>query len=218
MNLVFLGPPGAGKGTQARVLSQRQGIPHISTGDILRAAIAAGSPKGRDAERYMRAGELVPDATMIGIIADRLQEPDAVPGFILDGFPRTIAQAEALEAVLAGLGRRLHRVVYFDVSEETLVRRLGGRRVCRAAGHIYHVRSHPPAVPDVCDIDGSPLYMRDDDRPETVRRRLQVYREQTTPLLGFYQERGLFTTVGAEGDVAAIHRALLAVVEPAVRR
>ncbi|MDR7545094.1 MAG: adenylate kinase [Armatimonadota bacterium] len=217
MNLVFLGPPGAGKGTQARLLARRAGIPHISTGDMLRAAIAGGSVEGLEAERYVRAGELVPDAVMIGIIASRLQEPDAVPGFILDGFPRTLAQAEGLEAVMARLRRRLDHVIYFDVGEETVIRRLGGRRVCRAAGHIYHVTSHPPAVADVCDIDGSPLYMREDDLPETVRRRLLVYREQTAPLLAFYQARGLFVAVDAEGDVESVANRLAAVLAPRVR-
>jgi adenylate kinase len=218
VNLVFLGPPGAGKGTQARLLAQREGIPHVSTGDILRAAIARGTPQGREAERYMRTGELVPDAVMIGIVAERLQEPDAAKGFILDGFPRTIPQAEGLEAVLAKMNRRLDRVIYFEVGEDTLVHRLGGRRVCRAAGHIYHVRSHPPRVEGICDIDGSPLYMRDDDQPDTVRRRLEVYGEQTSPLLAFYQARGLLVAINAEGDVESVARALVAVVVPQVPR
>jgi adenylate kinase len=218
VNLVFLGPPGAGKGTQARLLSQREGVPHVSTGDILRAAIAKDTPQGLEADRYMRAGDLVPDAVMIGIVAERLQELDAARGFILDGFPRTIPQAEGLEAVLAKMARRLDSVIYFDVGEETVVRRLGGRRVCRAAGHIYHVRSHPPKVDGVCDVDGSPLYMRDDDQPDTVRRRLQVYEEQTAPLLAFYKARGLFVSIDAEGDVETIARALAAAVAPRVRR
>jgi adenylate kinase len=214
VNLVFLGPPGAGKGTQAARLSEALGIPQISTGDILRAAIAAAKPAGLEADRYVRAGDLVPDAVMIGIIAERLQQPDAAVGFILDGFPRTIAQAEGLEAMLAGMGRRLDRVIYFEVSEATLIRRLGNRRVCRAAGHIYNLLSRPPARPGVCDLDGSPLYMRDDDRPETVLRRLQVYREQTEPLLAFYEARGLFVRVDAEGDVGEVAGALAALVAP----
>jgi adenylate kinase len=218
VNLIFLGPPGAGKGTQARLLARREGIPHVSTGDILRAAIASGSAQGLEAERYMRAGDLVPDAVMIGIVAERLQQPDAFRGFILDGFPRTIPQAEGLEAVLAKMGRRLEHVIYFEVSEETLIRRLGGRRVCRAAGHIYHVRYHPPKVEGVCDEDGSPLYMRDDDQPETVRRRFQVYLEQTAPLLAFYRARGLFMAVDAEGDVEAIARVLESTLALQVRR
>jgi adenylate kinase len=208
VNLVFLGPPGAGKGTQAQRLAQRERIPHISTGDILRAAIVKGTTQGREAQRYMQAGDLVPDAVMIGVVAERLQQPDAAGGFILDGFPRTLPQAEGLDAVLARLGRQMDRVIYFDVGEETVVRRLSGRRVCRAAGHIYHVISRPPKVDGVCDIDGSPLYMRDDDQPETVRRRLLVYREQTEPLLAFYRDRGVFVEIDAEGDVEHVARAL----------
>lgn len=218
MNLVFLGPPGAGKGSQARLLAQRTGIPQIATGDILRAAIAGGGPPGADAGRYVSRGELVPDAVMIGIVAERLQRPDAARGFVLDGFPRTIPQAEALDAVLAGMDRRLDRVLSFEVSEATLVRRLSGRRVCRVAGHIYNLDFSPPARPGVCDVDGSPLDHRDDDHPETIRRRLQVYREQTEPLIAFYQARGLFTAVGAEGGVEEIYQALMAVLAPQVRR
>jgi adenylate kinase len=218
MNLVFLGPPGAGKGTQAQRLARREGFPHVSTGDILRAAIAAGSAQGREAERYMQLGELVPDAVMIGVVAERLQEPDAAAGFILDGFPRTLAQAEGLEAVLTKLGRQLDRVIYFDVSEEKVVRRLSGRRVCRAAGHIYHVISRPPETEGVCDIDGSPLYMRDDDQPDTVRRRLHVYREQTEPLLAFYRDRGVFVEIDAGNDVERVGRALDAALSAQVKR
>jgi adenylate kinase len=218
VTLVFLGPPGAGKGTQARALARRLGVPQIATGDILRAAIAEGTPLGTEAQRYVSQGELVPDAVMIGIIAQRLAKPDAQAGFILDGFPRTIAQAEALEAVLAGMGRRLDCVIYLDASEETLVHRLEGRRVCREAGHIYHVTSNPPRTPGVCDIDGSPLEARGDDSPETVRRRLLVHREQTEPLMAFYQARGLLVRVSAEGSVDDLTDTLLSVVSSGVKR
>jgi adenylate kinase len=219
MNLIFLGPNGAGKGTQARLLQERHGIPQIATGDMLRAAIASNSPLGQEAARYVRAGDLVPDAVMIGIVAERLaSEPN---GFVLDGFPRTIPQAEALDAVLAGMGKRLDRVIYFDVDEATLIRRLSGRQLCRANGHIYNVHSRPPKTPGICDIDGSPLYSREDDRPETVRRRLRVYHEQTEPLLAFYRVRGLFSALNAEGDVEEIYRNLLdllSLAAPEIRR
>jgi adenylate kinase len=217
MNLIFLGPPGAGKGTQARLVARRVGIPQISTGDILREAIAAKTRLGLEAQRYVSSGELVPDAVMIEIVAERVQQPDTVGGFILDGFPRTIAQAEALDAVLARLDRHLDRVVYFAASDATLIRRLAGRRVCRAAGHIYNIDSSPPESPGVCDIDGSPLYAREDDRPDTVRRRLVVYQEQTEPLLAFYQNRGLFTTIDAEGDVEETYRKLSGTLSSEVR-
>lgn len=211
MNLIFLGPPGAGKGTQARLIEQRMGIPQIATGDILRVAIAGTSQLGETASRYMSRGDLVPDAVMIEAVADRLQQPDTAAGFVLDGFPRTIPQAEALDAVLTGMGRRLDRVIGFEVTEDTIVRRMSGRRICCAAGHIYHLDSHPSATPGVCDIDGSPLCQRDDDRPETIRRRMQVYREQSEPLVAFYQERGVFATINAEGEIEEIYKALLAV-------
>jgi adenylate kinase len=217
MNLIFLGPPGAGKGTQARLVQQREGWPQISTGDMLRAAIATGTPLGQEAARYVRAGDLVPDAIMIGLVAERLQQADTAAGFVLDGFPRTLAQAEALDAVLAGLRRALDRVVYFHASEETLVRRLAGRRVCRAAGHIYNIHSSPPRVPEVCDVDGSPLDQRDDDRPATVRRRLAVYREQTEPLLAFYRARGLYAELAADDDIETTYQRLLGLLGLRVR-
>ncbi len=172
MNLVFFGPPGVGKGTQARLVVARVGIPQISTGDMLRAAIAAGTPMGQEAQRCMSEGELVPDAVMIGLVAERLQQPDATAGFILDGFPRTIPQAEALDALLAGMSRHLDRVVYFEAGEAILIRRLAGRLVCRAAGHIYNVNSSPPKTPGICDVDGSGgrLSYRGIDIHELARR------------------------------------------------
>jgi adenylate kinase len=217
MHLILLGPPGAGKGTQARLLQERQGWPQISTGDMLRAAIAAGSALGREAAGYVQRGDLVPDAVMIGLVAERLQQPDTAAGFVLDGFPRTLAQAEALEAVLTGLGRTLDRAIYFRASEETLVRRLSGRRVCQAAGHIYNVYSSPPRVPGRCDVDGSVLLQREDDDPATVRRRLEVYREQTEPLLAFYRARGLYDELAADDDIETTYQRLLALLGLRVR-
>lgn len=206
MILIFFGPPGGGKGTQARRLQARRGMLQISTGDILREDIAAGTPLGREAQGYVERGELVPDEVMVGLVAERLRRPDAAAGVVFDGFPRTLPQAEALEEMLARADRRVDHVVDFQVSEETIIRRLSGRRVCQAAGHIYHVEFHPPRRPGFCDIDGSPLFQREDDRPETIRRRLEVYRVQTAPVLDFYRARGLYTALDAEGkgeEVAA---------------
>lgn len=210
MNLLFLGPPGAGKGTQSRLLAARLGIPQISTGDMLRAVIAGDSPLGRAADRLLSRGDLVSDDVMIGIVGERLRQPDAEAGFILDGFPRTIAQAEALDALLVTLGRRLDRVVYFEIAEDVLIKRLSGRRVCRAAGHIYNIYYGPPARDGVCDLDGSEIHGRDDDRAETVRHRIKVYREQTEPLLAFYKARALFEAINAQAGVEEITQALLA--------
>jgi adenylate kinase len=210
VNLLFLGPPGAGKGTQSRLLAGRLGIPQISTGDMLRAVIASGSALGQQAHRLLSTGNLVPDDVMIGIVGERLRQPDATAGFILDGFPRTLAQAEALDAVLAAQGRRLDRVFHFEVAEEVLLKRLSGRRVCRAAGHIYNIYYNPPSRDGVCDIDGSAIYARDDDRAETVRHRIKVYREQTEPLLAFYRARSLLAAINAQASVEQITDALLA--------
>ncbi len=214
MNLIFFGPPGGGKGTQARLLQARRDWVQISTGDILRDAVAADSALGREARRYMDKGELVPDAVMIGIVGERLSRPDAREGFILDGFPRTLPQAVALDETVARLERGIDRVVDFQVSEETLIRRLGGRWVCQAAGHIYHAEFNPPRRPGVCDVDGSPLRQREDDRPETVRRRIEVYREQTAPVLDYYRARGAYATLDAEGSVEDVYARLEVLLAP----
>ncbi len=216
MNLVFLGPPGAGKGTQARLLQEREGVPRISTGDILRAAVADGTPLGRQAAAYLERGDLVPDDVMIAVVEDRLRQPDTRRGFVLDGFPRTRAQAEALDRILAAQGRGLDAVVYFQVSDATVVRRLVGRRVCRAAGHIYHVEFSPPRVPGRCDLDGSPLEQREDDREETVRHRLEVYRRDTEPLVEYYRSRGIFETV-QDGDVETVYRRVVEIARARAR-
>lgn len=212
MNLIFLGPLGAGKGTQARLLQEREGIPQISTGDMLRAAMAAGTPLGQQAKAYVDRGELVPDDVMIGLIAERLAQPDARRGFVLDGFPRTLPQAMALDEVLAESGRTLDAVMYFRVSDETVVRRLGGRWVCREQGHIYHLEYRPPKSDKICDTDGSQLFQRPDDRPETVRHRLEVYHRETEPVVEFYRARGVLATIDAEGDVEDIYRTLLGAI------
>lgn len=212
MNLIFLGAPGAGKGTQARLLQQREGIPQVSTGDMLRAALAEGSPVGARAKAYMDQGALVPDEVMIALIEERLRQPDAQRGFVLDGFPRTLPQAEALDRMLEGAGRALDAVLYFDISDETILRRLTGRWVCRKAGHIYHLEYNPSQRPGVCDVDGSELVQREDDRPETVRRRLEVYHRETQPVVEFYRRRGIFATIDAEGDIDEVHRKVLGTI------
>ena len=212
VRLAFLGPPGAGKGTQARELAREWGVAHLATGDMLREAVAAGTPLGLEAKRYMDQGALVPDAVIVGAMAERLGKPDAVAGFILDGFPRTIAQAEALERLLKDLDQRLDGVVFFEVSEPELLRRLTGRRVCRQCGATFHLISAPPKQAGVCDRCGGSLYQREDDSEQTVRNRLGVYARQTAPLLEHYQQRGLLTTVPGEGAIDRIRRDLRRVV------
>ena len=206
--MAFLGPPGAGKGTQARDLAREWGVLHLATGDMLREAVAAGTQLGLEAKRYMDQGALVPDDVIIRMMAERLGAGAAAQGFILDGFPRTIAQAEALARLLKDLGQTLDTVVYFDVSEPELLRRLTGRRVCRACGHSYHLTSNPPKRAGVCDACGGELYQREDDAEATVRNRLDVYRRQTAPLLDYYRQRNLLTTVSGEGPVATIREAI----------
>jgi adenylate kinase len=217
VRVAFLGPPGAGKGTQARDLAQEWGVLHLATGDMLREAVAAGSPLGREAKGYMDRGALVPDDVIIRMMGERLGRADAERGFILDGFPRTIAQAEALGRLLKDLGQTLDTVVYFDVSEPELLRRLTGRRVCRKCGHTYHLVSNPPKRPGVCDACGGELYQREDDAEATVRNRLEVYRRQTSPLLDYYRQRHMLTTVSGEGAVAAIRDAIRAAATGAAR-
>jgi adenylate kinase len=215
VRLIFVGPPGAGKGTQAKVLAHEWRVPQISTGEMLRDAVKAGTPLGRQAKQVMESGGLVSDDIMVGIIADRLRQPDAAGGFILDGFPRTIAQAEALNKLLKDLGQTLDAVVYFDVPEAELVRRLTGRRLCRQCQTAYHLVSAPSAKPGVCDRCGGELYQRDDDSESTVRHRLDVYARQTAPLLEYYRGRGLLAPVKGEGAPDVITGAIKrAVTEP----
>ncbi len=191
LNLVLLGPPGAGKGTQAERLVEDFGLPYYSTGIILREAVADESELGKKAKKYMDEGELVPDDLINKVIAERLDAGDADDGFLLDGFPRTIGQAEMLEKTLEGRGRKLSGVLLIDAPDDEMVRRLSGRRTCAKGNHVYHVEFDPPKNEGVCDQDGSRLVQRDDDKPETVSNRLSVYHEQTAPLIDWYGEKGL---------------------------
>lgn len=204
MRIILLGPPGAGKGTQAKLLIERLGIPQISTGDMLRAAVKAGTPLGAEAKAYMDRGALVPDAVIIGLVRERLQVPDCSRGYILDGFPRTVAQAEALETTLKDLHLSLDRVLCLEVPSEDLVSRIAGRRTCRNCGAMYHLQFAPSKREGVCDPCGGETYQRDDDREETVRQRLLVYEEQTAPLIRFYDGRGLLRRIPGTGEIAEI--------------
>ena len=215
LNLVLLGPPGSGKGTQGERLQEDLRLPYYATGDILRAAVRDGTDLGKQARDYMDRGDLVPDEVMVGLIAERVSSADAADGFILDGFPRTMAQAEALDGKLSELGRALTAVVLIEVPEEEVVRRLSGRRVCVKEGHVFHMDFDPPKEEGVCDICGGRLEIRDDDKPEVIRRRLGTYHEKTEPLVAYYEERGLLYRMDGlppPDDVAARISALLATV------
>lgn len=203
MNLILLGGPGAGKGTQAKKLIDKYQIPQISTGDILRAAVKEGTEMGKKAKEYMDAGKLVPDEVVIGIIKDRLAQPDCKKGFILDGFPRTVPQAEALDRVLADLGSKIDHVISIEVDEEELVTRLTGRRTCKDpdCGQMYHIKFNPPKKEGVCDRCGSELYQRDDDNEATVRSRLATYNQATKPLIDYYQAKGLLRPIKGVGSI-----------------
>ena len=213
LNLILVGPPGAGKGTQAERLVGDFDLPYYATGDILRAAVKEGTELGRLAKEFMDRGDLVPDDVICGVITERIDSSEARDGFLLDGFPRTIPQAEALERSLDGLGRRLTAVLSIDVPDEQVVRRLSGRRVCEKNGHLYHVDFDPPKNPGFCDQDGSPLTQREDDREETVRHRLEVFHDQTEPVVERYESQGLlrrFDGTRAPEEVHGHIRATLA--------
>lgn len=200
MNIVLFGPPGAGKGTQAKKLAGHYKIPHISTGDILRANLREGTELGLAAKEYMDKGELVPDEVLIGIIKNRLAEPDCQVGFLLDGYPRTIPQADALSGILDEIGKPLEVVLNIDVPDDELVIRLGGRRMCRC-GASYHIKFNPPEKDGICDTCGGILYQRDDDKDDAIRQRLKVYQEQTQPLIDYYDRMGILVTVDGTGDI-----------------
>jgi adenylate kinase len=217
LNLVLLGPPGSGKGTQGERLQEDFRLPYYATGNILRAAVSEETELGKSAKEYMDRGDLVPDEVIIGVITERLDGSEAADGFILDGFPRTMPQAEALDAELEKLGRALTLALLIDVDDEEVVRRLGGRRTCAKNGsHIYHVEFDPPKEPDVCDVDGSRLVVRDDDKPEVIRHRLEQYREKTEPLIGYYEQKGLLRRIDGSpppDEVGDRIRALIATLK-----
>jgi len=214
MRLVLVGPPGAGKGTQAQFISAHLGVPKISTGDIFRANVSQGTELGMQAKKFMDAGDLVPDEITIGMVRDRLGEDDARQGFLLDGFPRNVPQARTLDEILKDVSTPLDVVLELVVDDDEVVRRLSGRRTCRNCGHIWHLDFDPPSNEGICDICGGELFQRDDDMPETVRHRLEVYYEQTSPLVGYYAEAGILVGIDAMGPVDDVTDRAIAALRP----
>ncbi len=213
MRIVLLGAPGSGKGTQGKKLAGKYGIPQISTGDLLRAAVAANTPLGQRAKAAMEAGQLVSDEIVMGLIRERLGEPDTEPGFILDGFPRNLTQAEALDRMLEELDKPLQVALHIDVDFDTLMQRLTGRRTCESCGQMYNIYTSPPKIDGVCDQCGGRLIQRADDNEETIRKRLEVYRSQTMPLIAYYREQGKLRTVKGDGSIDDIFARILSQLE-----
>jgi len=203
MNIVLLGPPGSGKGTQAKMIAEKYGVVHISTGDILRENVRGGTDLGKEAKTYMDAGKLVPDELLINIIKDRLAKPDVAGGYMLDGYPRTTPQAEAMDKILPELGQKIDVVVNIDVPDDELVKRLGGRRMCQC-GVSYHLKFNPPKKEGVCDVCGGELYHRDDDQEEAILNRLEVYKTQTQPLIDYYNKAGIIADINGAGEISEI--------------
>lgn len=206
MRIVLLGAPGAGKGTQAKILIEKYGMPQISTGDLLRAAVAAGTPLGKEAKSYMDKGELVPDSVVLGMVEERLKQDDCKKGYILDGFPRNTAQAEALDKMLASLNMSLTAALSVDVPFEDLMKRLTGRRTCKSCGQMYNIYFKAPAKEGVCDKCGGELFQRDDDKEATIKKRLEVYTAQTEPLIGYYRNKGILKSVSGTGTIDEIFK------------
>lgn len=213
MRLILLGPPGAGKGTQAKALTDDFGIPQISTGDILRSAVREGTVMGVKAKSFMDAGALVPDEVVVGIVRERLEQSDCVGGFILDGFPRTVAQADALHSTLSAMNYPLQAVIALTVDENALVERLTGRRTCHSCGLGYHVKYSPAVVDGRCDSCGGELFQRDDDREETIRHRLSVYRQQTSPLIDYYSRQGVLVAVDGMDEIPVVQEKIRAILQ-----
>lgn len=208
MRLILMGPPGSGKGTQAEFICKGLDIPHISTGDMFRRAISEKTELGTKAKEYLDSGRLVPDEVTVGIVEERLQQDDCLQGFLLDGFPRTVAQAEALDRFIAGMPYELDAVINIEVPREEILKRLTGRRMCRECGASYHVDFSPPLQPDRCDKCGGDLYQRDDDKESTINKRLDVYKEQTEPLIAYYEERGLLKNIDGNQDIKGVLKAI----------
>ena len=212
MKIIMLGAPGAGKGTQAKMLSEKYGIPHISTGDIFRANIKNNTELGRKAKGYMDAGQLVPDELVVDLVVDRIKNADCMKGFILDGFPRTIPQAEALDYALNNQNEKIDYAINVDVPDENIIERMSGRRACVGCGATYHVVYNPTKKEGVCDVCGQDLILRDDDKPETVRKRLQVYHDQTQPLIDHYDKKGALLTVDGTQDIQVVFETITKVL------
>lgn len=213
MKVVMLGAPGAGKGTQAKMIASKYNVPHISTGDIFRANIKEGTDLGKKAKSYMDQGLLVPDELVVDLVVDRLQQEDCSNGYVLDGFPRTIPQAEALDAALSKLGTKLDSALDIDVADEFIVNRMGGRRACLTCGATYHVVNIPPKTEGICDTCGGELVLRDDDKPETVVKRLSVYHEQTQPLIDYYKNSGILVTLDGTQDMNDVFTSICSVLD-----
>lgn len=212
MKLIMLGAPGAGKGTQAKKISAKYGIPHISTGDIFRANIKGGTELGMKAKAFMDQGQLVPDEITIGMLLDRIKQDDCVNGYVLDGFPRTIPQAESLTRALTELGDKIDYAVNVDVPDENIINRMSGRRACLGCGQTYHVVYNAPKAEGVCDVCGEGLVLRDDDKPETVKKRLDVYHEQTQPLIDYYKEAGVLVEVDGTQDLEVVFQDIVKIL------
>lgn len=213
MNLILLGAPGSGKGTQASLLSQDFNIPHISTGDIFRQAISEETELGKKAQQYMNKGDLVPDDIVIGIVKERLKMPDTKTGFLLDGFPRTVVQAQALDEMLRELDKQIDAVIDIEVGEQEIIKRITARRICADCKEVYHLVFEPPENENFCDLCGGRLVQREDDRIDTVTRRLQVYKEQTAPLIEYYREKGLLRSVNGEQEVSGVFEDIVTVIK-----
>lgn len=213
MKITMLGAPGAGKGTQAAKIAEKYGIPHISTGDIFRANIKNNTELGKKAKGYMDAGQLVPDELVVDLVVDRIKQADCIKGFILDGFPRTIPQAEALDYNLNNQNEKIDFAFNIDVPDENIVKRMGGRRACTKCGATYHVEFNPPKVEDVCDVCGAKLVLRDDDKPETVKKRLDVYHAQTQPLIDYYDKKGALVTIDGTQDINVVFEDIVKAID-----